>query len=596
MTTAVSRRHRALNLSANPMTFYFSTCRQGRRCPIVTVKEDALKTKDTAKAITLPIFEEIHPPLHEAAALIEANRCLECGGPLEPAPCVAACPTKIDIPRFIREIADGKPLDAAATIFASNGLGGSCSRVCPVQELCEGACVMRKEGRHPVEIGRLQRYATDAGIEDLRFRQKAPVPKTHQASIGIIGAGPAGLACAEELALLGYEVTIYDKHGLPGGLVTHGIAPYKQQIDPMLDEALRIAGLGVQLQLGVEVGRDVSIAQLQSRHDAIFIGVGMGPDTSCGLPGEHLEGIWPSLKLIEEIKLGDLQRLDLGNRLVVIGGGNTAIDVAREAVRLGVPEVALLYRRDENSMPAYKHEVEAARKEGVKFLFQTAPIRFVGNNRVRAIECIKMTLGEPDSSGRKRPKEIPDSEFFLEADTVVTAIGQRPFEDLYRALNIGTKNGIVQVNETYQTANEFIFAGGDCINGGCTAVESVRHGKLAARGIHSFLGKAPFEFPEPSRQAEIRLMEDGPFIKRYQGDYYLATAAALCKGCNLCVNSCPAGILALNAKNKIEVTDVSKCVFCGMCEMRCPDFSIWIVKDDDRPHVAEIEARRRLAL
>ncbi|HWA82356.1 MAG TPA: FAD-dependent oxidoreductase [Fimbriimonadaceae bacterium] len=542
-------------------------------------------------------FEEIHPPLSAEQAAIEAERCLQCGGALAPAPCIAACPSVIDIPRFIREIRDGTPLEAAQTIFASNALGGSCARVCPTLELCEGACVMTKEGRRPVEIGRLQRYATDAALGTLGTRRRTK-PTTHNGmSVGVIGAGPAGLACAEELACLGYEVTVYEKRALPGGLVTYGIAPYKQRIDPVFEEAERIATLGIRMRFGIEVGKDVPIEELFFKHQAVFLGIGMGPDQRANLPGEDLPGIFESLPLIQEIKLGKPEKLGLTNkRVAVIGGGNTAVDVGRELVRIGVREVTLVYRRDEDSMPAYRHEIEAAKAEGVKFQFLTAPIRFVGKSSVNGIECTQMQLSAPDASGRPKPVPIPGMEFVFECDAVVKAIGQSPLQHMLDALEVRSDRGRALVSETFQSSNPKVFAGGDVINGGTTAVESVRHGKLAARGIDAYLAGHPFEAPEPRRIGESSVKHDGPFLKTYQGDHYVGTSTTLCKGCNLCVNSCPADILFLDGKSKIGITDVAQCVFCGICEMRCPDFAIWIVKDESKPHPIEVEARRRLTL
>lgn len=542
-------------------------------------------------------FEEIHPPLSAKLAAIESERCLQCGGPLEPAPCVSACPSLIDIPRFIREIHEGTPLEAAQTIFAANALGGSCGRVCPTQELCEGACVMKKEGRRPVEIGRLQRFATDAALSTLGARRRTKPILHNQMSIGVIGAGPSGLACGEELACLGYDVTIYERRPLPGGLVTYGIAPYKQRIDPMFEEAERIASLGIRLRFGVEIGKDISFEEIQRLHQAVFIGIGMGPDQEAGLPGEGLSDIFDSLPVIQEIKLGKPERLGLTKkRVAVIGGGNTAIDVVRALVRIGVKDVTLVYRRDEASMPAYRHEVEAARAEGVKFKFLTAPVRFVGKSSVKGIVCVQMQLGEPDASGRPRPVPMPDMDFVIECDAVIKAIGQRPLDEMLAALGVESAKGRAKVGDSFQTSNPKIFAGGDVITGGTTVVESVRHGKLAARGIDSFLQEKPFTLPEQERNAKTFTKQDGPFLKNYQGDHYLGTSNALCKGCNLCVTSCPADILFLDAKAKIGVTDVAKCVFCGMCEMRCPDFAIWIVKDESKPHPIEVEARRRLTL
>lgn len=549
------------------------------------------------KVEAAPGFEEIHPPLSAEQAAVEAERCLQCGGPLEAAPCVTACPAVIDIPRFIKEIRDGAPVEAAQTIFAANALGGSCSRVCPTQELCEGACVMKKEGRRPVEIGRLQRFATDAALSTLPTRNRTKPSVVNDMSVGIVGAGPAGLACAEELACLGYRVTIYDRRTLPGGLVTYGIAPYKQRVDPMFEEAERIATLGIRMRFDVEIGKDIQVETLQTQHDAIFLGIGLGADQVADIPGEHLPGIFDSLPLIQEIKLGKPAKLGLAaKRVAVIGGGNTAIDVVRELKRIGVDDVTLVYRRDEESMPAYKHEVKAAKEEGVKFLFLTAPVRFVGKGSVTGIDCVRMQLGEPDASGRPRPVPIPGMDFIIECDAVVKAIGQQPLEHLLSSFGVETSRGRARVSETFQTRNPKVFAGGDVITGGTTVVESVRHGKLAARGIDAYLKEAPFTLPEPARRGEVSSKQDGPFHKNFQGDFYLGTSVGLCKGCNLCVNSCPPGILFLDAKNKIGVTDVGQCVFCGICEMRCPDFAIWIVKDLSKPHPIEVEARRRLTL
>ncbi len=522
------------------------------------------------------VFTELHPPLMEQQAVVEASRCLECGGPLAPAPCVSACPTGIDIPRFIKEIREGRPLDAARTIFAANILGGTCARVCPVEELCEGACVLKKEGRRPVSIGRLQRYATDWALDrnlPVRPSEKAPRRK---ASIGVIGAGPAGLACAAELARLGYRVTVYERRELPGGLVTYGIAPYKQRYEPLPQEIETIRQMGVEFRFGVTVGVDISFEQLEQTHEAIFLGIGLGEDVPMEIEGEHLKGVWNSLEFIEQLKWGRLEQLQLGERVVVIGGGNTAIDVARESVRLGAREVVVLYRRTEEQMPAYAHEVQAAKKEGVQFRWLVAPLRFIGDTRVRGVECIQMRLSAADSSGRPRPEPVPGTEFIVEADTVIKAIGQRPQKEFFEQLGIEFQHGVVKVNERFQTSREKYFAGGDCINGGGTVVEAVQHGKLAARGIHRFLSRteeaaaAPSPvFPQPVAT------RDGRY---YQGDFYLAINRALCKGCALCVNSCPTEILFLDNRSKIAVRDISRCVFCGLCEARCPDFAIWIEK------------------
>jgi len=441
------------------------------------------------------LFEELHPPLSDERAVFEASRCLECGGPVAKAPCVVACPTHIDIPRFIRDIRQGDPQASAETIFSSNILGGSCARVCPVPVLCEGACVLNKEGRRPVTIGLLQRYATDHALKEgpdkLTEALKPESEKREGQSVGVIGAGPAGLSCAAELARRGYSVTVYESRSDFGGLVTYAIAPYKQLKEPIPREVELIKGLGVEFKLDVAVGRDIPIEELERRHDAIFLGIGMGEDLSANLPGEDLEGVWRSLEFIEKLKLGRLDEIDLGDRVVVIGGGNTAIDVAREAIRLGAKDVRILYRRTREQMPAYEHEVEEAEEEGVRFWWLTAPEEFIGDSgRVKAVRCVYMKLGEPDRSGRPRPEKVPGTEFTIKVDSVILAIGQqarRSFIQEIPDLQFDERSGLIRVNEHYQTTNPKYFAGGDCVNGGGTVVEAVQHGRLAAEGIEEYL-------------------------------------------------------------------------------------------------------------
>ncbi len=565
-------------------------------------------------------FAEIHPPLNDREAVLEASRCLECGGPFEPAPCIEACPTRIDIPRFIREIFQGRPLDAARTIFAANVLGGTCARVCPVEELCEGACVLSKEGRRAVEIGRLQRYATDRAFkagEHRRILARTHGPPRGRASqpkakVAVIGAGPAGLSCAAELVKLGYSVTVFEQRERPGGLITYAIAPYKQQYEPLPKEVEALEKLGVELRFRTAVGRDLSLEEIEREYDAVFLGVGLGEDTQAGLPGEDLLGVWESLVFIEKLKEGRFEELGVeGKRVAVIGGGNTAVDVAREALRLGARDVVIVYRRTREQMPAYAHEVEAAEREGVQFMFLTMPLRFRGERgRVVGIECLKMKLGSPDASGRPRPVPLPGTEFVIDADVVVQAIGQRPRTDFFERLGIEIEGGRVKVDERFRTSHPKYFAGGDCVNGGGTVVEAVQQGKLAAWGIHRALaerrgrGLSPEEeealravkFPvrSDSPHVSVRTRSENGVLKHFQGDFYVATQRAYCKGCELCVQSCPKGVLALDERGKIVVKAVSECVFCGICEARCPDFAIWIVKESalDRDREAQAAAMR----
>jgi dihydropyrimidine dehydrogenase (NAD+) subunit PreT len=432
------------------------------------------------------VFEELKPPLDDGEALVEADRCLECGG-YASAPCVVACPADVDVPGFIDAIAGGDPEAAAETIYAANLLGATCARVCPVEELCEGACVLLHEGRRPVDIARLQRYATDwalsAGVPVRRVR----APRNDR-RVAVLGAGPAGLVCAGELAARGYSVTVYDEHDEPGGLVRFAIAPYRIMSDPLPEEALALADLGVEFALGVRVDSAEALRAIEADADAVFLGIGMGKDAEVDLDGGDLEGIWESLAFIEAIKGGNLPTV--GRSVAVIGGGNTAVDVACEARRLGAPEVTIVYRRTEAEMPAYRHEVAFARAEGVRFQWLTAPVRFVGTGRVEGIECVSMRLGEPDASGRRRPEAVPGTEFVMPADTVVLAIGQQPRLELLSWIDdLELDGGLVRVDAgTGRTSNPKYFAAGDAVNGGATVVEAVRGAKLAARAIDAVLG------------------------------------------------------------------------------------------------------------
>jgi dihydropyrimidine dehydrogenase (NAD+) subunit PreT len=440
------------------------------------------------QTIQTTVYDELDPPLGDAEAVLEADRCLECGG-YASAPCVIACPARVDVPGFVRAIASGDPEDAAETIFAENLLGGSCARVCPVEELCEGACVLVHEGRRPVEIARLQRYATDwaltAGVP-LR-RSRAPHAG---ARVAVLGAGPAGLTCAGELAVRGYQVTVYDEREEPGGLVRYAIAPYRIVRDPLPEEALALAELGVRFAFGIQIDSPDVLRAIEADADAVFLGIGMGADADVSYPGDDLPGVWESLPFIEAIKEGEPP--SVGRRVAVIGGGNTAIDVACESRRLGAAEVTMVYRRTEAEMPAYAHEVEFARDEGVRFQWLTAPVRFLGTDRLEGVECISMRLGEPDASGRRRPEEVSGTEFVLPTETVVKAIGQQPRRELLSWIDgLELDGSLIRVDAgTGRTTNPKYFAAGDAVNGGATVVEAVRGAKLAARAIDAVLGAA----------------------------------------------------------------------------------------------------------
>lgn len=431
------------------------------------------------------VVEELRPALTDEQALVEAERCLECGGPEAPAPCVTACPADVDIPTFIGALARGHAETAAATVFAENLLSGTCARCCPVEVLCEAACVLEHEGRRPVEIGRLHRHAADWGLASgRRWRQVGPSRHRH---VAVLGAGPAGLACAGELAALGYTVTVYESRVEPGGLVRYAIAPYRQLSDPLPAEAQMLADLGVELRFGAPIDSAGALRLLEAEADAIVLAVGMGPDTEVDYPGGELAGVWRSLRFIEHVKAGRLA--EIGRSVAVIGGGNTAVDVARIAVRLGATDVSLVYRRTEAEMPAYPHEVADARAEGVHFEWLTEPVRFLGDGRLEAIECRHTRLRRQDPNGRPRPEPVEGTEFVLPVDAAVMAIGQQPRNELLGWVEgLVIENGRLQVDpETGQTGNPKYFAGGDVVSGGATVVEAVRWSKLIARGIAAAL-------------------------------------------------------------------------------------------------------------
>ena len=431
-------------------------------------------------------FAEIHPPLDRQAALVEANRCLYCFD----APCAAACPTQIDVPRFIKKIASANLRGSAQTILEANILGASCARVCPVDVLCEGACVLHRYNKQPIEIGRLQRYAMD------HFYSNGATPPfrtqtSKTARVACIGAGPASLACAAELRKRGYHVTIFESRALAGGLNTYGVAEYKLRPADSLREVELVKSMGVEFRFGVTIGREVSIDALERDYAAIFLALGLAAPVALDLAEGSLEGVLDALRFIADYKTA--QTIPVGRRVAVIGGGNTAIDAANASKRLGAEEVSLIYRRSEREMPAFRFEFENSKLEGVRFLFQTQPAAIRGDSsdarRVGAIECVRMELGAPDASGRRRPEPVAGSNFLLPCDMVILATGQSRFLDfLSRCQGVSLRDGNVVVDpETGRTTNPRYYAGGDCVNGGREVVDAVADGKRAGIGIASWL-------------------------------------------------------------------------------------------------------------
>ena len=430
-----------------------------------------LEVKDAGKALA-----EQLPPLTPNAAAVEADRCLFCYD----APCTHACPTHINIPRFIKKIATGNLRGSAATIFASNLLGATCARVCPVQELCEGACVLGSDHK-PIAIGRLQRFAMDYARERNSYPAVTATPSGK--SIAVIGAGPAGLSCSGELAMMGHAVTIFEKSKMPGGLSTYGIIALREPVEIALEEARMIEGLGVKIKTGVEIGKDISPATLQNEFDAVVLSVGLARTPGLGIAGE--EAVVDGLEFIEASKVA-AAKLSVGRNVIVIGAGNTAVDCATIAKRLGAELVTMVYRRTDREMSCYEHEYDFARKEGIEFRFLSQPSRVVLKDGLPVgLECLRVELGAPDASGRPSPTPVKGSEFVLAADQIIKAVGQNKLT-LAALLGLETRKGFITVDANFRTNVAGIYAIGDCIrsSGVASTVMAVEDGKLAAAAIH----------------------------------------------------------------------------------------------------------------
>jgi glutamate synthase (NADPH/NADH) small chain len=416
-------------------------------------------------------------PMTPLDVKVEANRCLNCYD----APCIAACPTSIDIPRFIRRIAQGDLAGSARTIMEANPMGASCARVCPTDELCEGACVYAPDNS-PIRIGQLQQHATDWLIADGRLLF-GPGPPTGK-SVAVVGGGPGGLSAARELARMGHAVTVFEREELAGGLNTYGIVPFRLPAEIALWEAEQVRRLGVDIRTGVTVGKDIAPAQLRADFDAVAITFGMGSVPKMGLEGEDARGVWDALDFIRLAKMQG-RVSDLGDTVAVIGGGNTAIDGATVSKRLGARSVTMFYRRGPERMTAYGFEVEFAKSEGVEFRYHVLPHRILtfGGNVV-GLELIRT-----DPNGSARP--IAGTEHTIPVDTVILAVGQTKFAALLDAFGVSHERGIAAVDQDMRTNVPGVFAAGDCMfRGGsndATVVEAAEQGKIAARSIDAWL-------------------------------------------------------------------------------------------------------------
>ncbi|MFN8273677.1 MAG: NAD(P)-dependent oxidoreductase [Flavobacteriaceae bacterium] len=439
----------------------------------------AIKNNRLTAAEYQESFADIHPPFETRdAALTEANRCLFCYD----APCMKSCPTSINVPKFIKQIATDNLKGSAHTIFSSNIMGAGCSKVCPVEKLCEGACVYNMMHEEPINIARLQRYSTEKAMENKwqLFERKPSIGK----KVAIVGAGPAGLSCAHTLSREGIDVTIYEKEAKGGGLMTYGIAAYKVTPEFCQDEVDYITAIGgIDIKYNHALGKDITLEQLRQNYDAVYLAFGVGMARQLDIPGEDLEGVEDAIKFIYELRNNDYSKIAVGDQVAVIGMGMTAIDAATQAKRLGAAEVTLIYRRTQAEMPCTQKELDIAKLDGCKIIWLAAPKEIKGENgKVSQLVCEVMKLGEPDASGRRSPVASGET-FTLDVDMVIKAAGQMPFEELVQASNLQNNKGKIAVSGKSTTPTAKVFAGGDCVNGGKEVVDAVQAGKDGAAAI-----------------------------------------------------------------------------------------------------------------
>ena len=427
-------------------------------------------------------FSDIHPPFEtKDAALVEANRCLFCYD----APCMKSCPTGIDVPKFIKQITTDNIKGSAHTILVSNIMGAGCSKVCPVEKLCEGACVYNLMDEEAIPIAKLQRYSTEKAMANKwsLFTRKASTGK----KVAVIGAGPAGLSCAHMLSREGIDVTIYEKEKLGGGLMTYGIAAYKvtpQFCKEEVDYILSIGGIEIKYEQ--ELGKNISMDELQKNYDAVYLSIGVGLARQLDIPGENMEGVVDAINFIYDIRNSGFNKISVGDKVAVIGMGMTAIDAATQAKRLGASEVTMLYRRTKEEMPCTQVELDIAMLDGCKIIWLASPKEVVGENgKVTQLIAEKIKLGEPDASGRRAPVATGET-FTIEVDMVIKAAGQTPYLSLITTNNLENNNGKIKVNDSL-TNIKGVFAGGDCVNGGKEVVDAVQAGKDGAREILNFV-------------------------------------------------------------------------------------------------------------
>ncbi|MGI6372570.1 MAG: NADPH-dependent glutamate synthase [Caldicoprobacterales bacterium] len=436
-------------------------------------------------------FDEVSLGYTLEEAIQEAKRCIQCKRPR----CVSGCPVNIRIPEFIDQIAKGNIDRAAEIIKETNNLPAICGRVCPQEEQCEAKCILGVKG-DPIAIGRLERFAADYALEKERKNQ---VPVSNGIKVAIVGSGPAGLTAAADLAKYGYEVHIFEAFHEPGGVLIYGIPEFRLPESLVRKEIEGIKDLGVKIHTNIIIGKTITIDELlEQGFKAVFIGSGAGLPKFMNIPGENLNGVYSANEYLTRINLmkaydfpNNHTPIKVGHRVSVVGGGNVAMDAARSALRLGAEEVRIVYRRSEKEMPARLEEIHHAKKEGIIFDTLVNPVEVIGDNGwVTGLKCVRMELGEPDSSGRRRPIEIPDSEFIQDVDIVIMAIGTSPNPLIVSTtpdLKAHSWGGIIVDEETGETSKEGVYAGGDAVTGAATVILAMEAGKKAAKAIHEKL-------------------------------------------------------------------------------------------------------------
>ena len=455
------------------------------KIPRVPVREQDPKVRATN-------FDEVCYGYNAEEAMLEASRCLNCRNPR----CVGACPVSIRIPEFIAHVTSGNFLEAAAVIAKDSSLPAVCGRVCPQETQCEGSCILGIKGE-PVAIGKLERFVADWSRENGGV--KPEVAPSNGKKVAVIGSGPAGLACASDLAKLGYDVTIFEALHRPGGVLEYGIPEFRLPKDKVVAAEINsVKALGVRIETNVIAGRTVTVDDLLDNEgfSAVFIGSGAGLPRFMNIPGEHFNGVFSANEFLTRNNLMKAYRDDYdtpihtGKKVVVVGGGNVAMDAARTALRLGA-ETTIVYRRTEKELPARQEEVHHAKEEGIMFSMLTNPVEVIGdeNGWVKAVRCIRMELGEPDESGRRSPVEIPGSEFDIETDTVIMSLGTSPNPLIARTTEglETNRRGCIVADESGATSRPGVFAGGDAVTGAATVILAMGAGRKAAAAIHEYL-------------------------------------------------------------------------------------------------------------